>query len=137
MKGTIDCFLPYNGIEDISETLQQVKGSRMVSHIYLLTPEGTEATNEELTGSAYIPIEVKRLKSAETMRGICSRCTADYALLFLTDKNIVLGQYAILRMVRAIAETEAAMVYADRWCNDNSQPSPDRKSTRLNSSHRL
>ena len=47
MKGTIDCFLPYNGIEDISETLQQVKGSRMVSHIYLLTPEGTEATNEE------------------------------------------------------------------------------------------
>ena len=59
MKGTIDCFLPYNGIEDISETLQQVKGSRMVSHIYLLTPEGTEATNEELTGSAYIPIEVK------------------------------------------------------------------------------
>ena len=124
MKGTIDCFLPYNGIEDISETLQQVKGSRMVSHIYLLTPEGTEATNEELTGSAYIPIEVKGLKSAETMRGICSRCTADYALLFLTDKNIVLGQYAILRMVRAIAETEAAMVYADRWCNDNGQPSP-------------
>lgn len=113
MKGTIDCFLPCNDFQAVGNTLRQLKGSRMIKHINLLVTEGFATGSQETAGSSFLVVDT--LNSSVAIRRMAEACTADYALVFIKPVPVSLGQYAIHRMVRVAVETEAAMVYADRW----------------------
>ena len=56
-----------------------------------------------------------RLMSSATVREICTMAEAGYTLLCLKDGPLTLGLYAIERLLRVAVETDAAMVYADRY----------------------
>ena len=119
MKGTIDCFLPCNDLNAVSNTLRQLRGSRMIKNINLLVTE--EFAAECLNTDNNHLLTVSSLTSSTAMRRMAETCTADYALVFIKPVTVSLGQYAIHRMVRVAAETEAAMVFADRWSVENGE----------------
>lgn len=119
MKGTIDCFLPCNDFQTVAGTLRQLKGSRMMKHISLLVTPDFAAGNAEVADSRFLVVD--SLSSSSAINSIASECTADYALLFIKPVQVSLGQYAIHRMARVAAETEAALVYADRWSVENGE----------------
>ena len=121
MKGTIDCFLPCSDYVSVSNVLRQLRGSRMIRHINLLVTRGFAMTNAVPEGCSFIVVD--GLQSASTMRAIAESVVADYAMLFMKDVQVSLGQYAIHRMIRVAADTDAALVYSDRWTVKNGETS--------------
>ena len=112
MKGTIDCFLPCSDFASIANTLRQLRGSRMIRHINLLVTRQFAMTTAVPDDCSFIVVD--GLHSSASMRSIADSVTADYALMFLKDVAVSLGQYSIQRMMRVAMETDAALVYADR-----------------------
>lgn len=88
--------------------LRQLCGSRMIGHINLLVTRAFAMANAVPEGCSFIVVD--GLHSASAMRAIAESVTADYAMLFLKDVPVSLGQYAILRMMRAAVDMDAA------WC---------------------
>ena len=117
MLETIDCFIPCCNFDAISNTLRQLRGSRMISHINLLVTQEFAIQNAVPDDCSFIVTD--GLRSSLTMRSIADNALADYVLIFLNDVPVSLGQYSIQRMARVIAETDATMVYADRWSVKN------------------
>ncbi len=122
MKGTIDCFLPCSDLASVANTLRQLRGSRMISHINLLVTRQFALSTAVPDGCSFIVTD--SLLSSASMRSIADSLTADYAMMFLKDVAVSLGQYAIQRMVRVAAETDAALVYADRLSVKDGQTEP-------------
>ncbi|MGN1375676.1 MAG: glycosyltransferase family 2 protein, partial [Prevotella sp.] len=122
MKGTIDCFLPCTDFKSIDNTLRQLKGSRMIKNINVLVSDDASVDDSALEGCFLMTVE--GLSSSLTVRDMACRCTADYALVFLKTVPVTLGQYSIHRMLRVAAETDAALVYADRWSVESGELKP-------------
>ena len=98
MRQKIDCFLPEADkvvAEQMAEQLQEDKLVQNIDYVAIATLMPTDA-----------------------LRDIAKRLDSDYALLCLKDVPIRLGARALERMVRVAEETDAAMVYADRWEDD-------------------
>lgn len=122
MKGTIDCFLPCADIESVSNVLRQLSGSRMIRNINLLVTHDFAERGCVPDGCRFI--ETDGLASSSTVCRVAESCAADYALMFINPVSVSLGQYSIQRMMRVAAETEAAMVYADRWSIEDGEMRP-------------
>ena len=102
--------------------LRQLCGSRMIGHINLLVTRAFAMANAVPEGCSFIVVD--GLHSASAMRAIAESVTADYAMLFLKDVPVSLGQYAILRMMRAAVDMDAALVYSDRWTVSGGEKEP-------------
>ena len=122
MKGTIDCFLPCTEYSFIENTLRQLKGSRMIKNINILVSDDKSIDDIALEGCFLMTVD--GLSSSAAIRDMACRCTADFALVFLKTVPVTLGQYSIHRMLRVAAETDAALVYADRWSVENGEMKP-------------
>lgn len=122
MFGTIDCFLPCSGFEAVENTLRQLRGSRMIRHINLLVTQEFAMDNAVPDDCSFIVVD--RLSSSSAMKSIAESVMADYAMMFLKDVSVSLGQYAIQRMARVAAETDAAMVYSDRLASGGGKVEP-------------
>ena len=112
MKGTIDCFLPCSDLASVANTLRQLRGSRMIRHINLLVTGRFAMSTAVPDGCSFIVTD--SLLSSSAMKSVADNLTADYAMMFLKDVTVSLGQYSIQRMMRVAVETDAALVYADR-----------------------
>jgi len=108
-KTTIDCFIPYTGQAEVSQTLNGLKASRLVKNCYLLS------TNEQKAGLPEngLSLHVSSLTASETIRLIAAHATADYTLIYTKHTVLELGLFALERMVRIAEDTSAGMVYAD------------------------
>lgn len=122
MFGTIDCFLPCSGFEAVENTLRQLRGSRMIRHINLLVTQEFAMDNAVPDDCSFIVVD--RLSSSSAMKSIAESVMADYAMMFLKDVSVSLGQYSIQRMARVAAETDAAMVYSDRLASGGGKVEP-------------
>ena len=112
MKETIDCFLPCRDFASVADTLRQLRGSRMISHVWLMVTREFALRNTAPDGCEFIVADA--LKSSAAVAAMADSVKADYAMIFLGCAPVSLGQYSISRMVRAAVETDAAMVYGDR-----------------------
>lgn len=117
MRGTIDCFLPCSDLSLTEKALRQLRGSRIIRHINLMVTESFAVNNAVPDNCSFVVVD--GLLSASSIRSIEENCTADYVMLFLKPVSVTIGQYAVPRMIRAAAETDAAMVYADRYSVEN------------------
>ena len=102
MRERIDCFL--GDRQTMDSTIVQLRESHTIHEVYELG-EGA----------------LGRLMSADTIRRMAQMATADYVLLFLKDAPVRLGLYALERLLRVAVDTDAAMVYADRYQVENAQ----------------
>lgn len=62
-----------------------------------------------------IVMDVPELRSSQTIKDIAQKAEADYTLIVTKATPLIMGQYALERMLRAAEETGAAMVYSDYY----------------------
>lgn len=106
----IDCFIAYRDKEAGKRTVCEVRQSGIAGRIFLLgedflsgIPEGCEA------------LAVGSLTVTETLRRIAVSVQTPFFLVYLSDAPLRPGLFAGERMLRIARETQAALVYADRY----------------------
>ena len=118
MKEKIDCFLPCRNLGTMSSTLRQIRGARMVNRIFLLVNK--DFVPDDIPSDCTL-ITIGCIQSEATMRAIARQSTATYTLLYIKDSPLTLGLYTTRRMVRVAEETQASMVYGDRYSVEQGQ----------------
>ncbi len=102
MREKIDIFLPNLGEEDLKQIFGVLDNDKTVHHAIVL-PQGTES----FSGRGLI--------SAAALRAIIEQADTGYALLCTGHTPFTLGQNALHRLLYVAEDTQAAMVYADRY----------------------
>ena len=110
MREKIDCFLPCSTPDVTDKTVAQLRASKAVQNIFLLT---SEPVNGEETDDCP-KLQVGNLTGSNTLMTIAENAHAEYTLLQTKDTAIDLGQGALDRLLRVATDSNAAMVYADR-----------------------
>ena len=113
MREKIDCFLPCKDLKEMESTIQQMRGARMIHHIFLMVSSEMAAQNEAPANCSFVVID--RVQSEATIREIERHVTAEFVLLYTKDTPLLLGLYTTVRMVRVASDMDAAMVYGDRF----------------------
>ena len=110
MREKIDCFLPCSTPDVTEKTIAQLRASKTVQNIYLLTlePVNGEDSND-------CPrLQVNNLTSSNTLMAVAENAHAEYTLLQTKDTTINLGKGALDRLLRVATDSNAPMVYCDR-----------------------
>lgn len=110
MVKNVNCFIPYQDKAQVIETINGLKLTENVSKIFLLS---TEQGKESIPGCEIIVID--SLKSTAAIKEIASRADSEYTLIYLKESTLVLGMFALERMLRIAGDTNASMVYADHY----------------------
>lgn len=110
MRGKIDCFLPCEDIKNIDKTLSVLRQNKTVQHINLLVDSSFRLNNAP-EDCALIAID--NIVSTKTILDINENADTDYVMLYLKTTPVSFGPFALDRMLRVAADTDAAMVYSD------------------------
>ena len=123
MREKIDCFLPCDDMTGAIQTVAQLRASKTVQHIYLLTssPQSTKDI-EALKGCQQLTVD--NLTGSNTLMTIAENAKADYVLLQTKPMRVELGEHALERILRVASDSDAAMVYADRYDLIDGQRTP-------------
>lgn len=109
MTKTVDIFIPCEDIDVAQSVVEQFLPSTQLRGVFLLT-------NDENVATKWQKVAVDgRLLSSATMVNIASAAQSDYVLLLTKPTQMVPGEGALERMVRAASDTHAMMVYADHY----------------------
>ena len=123
MREKIDCFLPCDDMTGAIRTVAQLRASKTVQHIFLLTssPQPTEGI-EALKGCQQLTVD--NLTGSNTLMTIAENAKADYVLLQTKPMRVELGEHALERILRVASDSDAPMVYADRYDLIDGQRTP-------------
>ena len=109
MRAKITCFIPMEDEAQVRETIAALKSSPQTGSIYLLAAEPQPAIDGCET------ITVSSLFGSETIRAMAEKAETDYTLFYTKYSTLALGYFALERMVQILEDTQAGMVYADRY----------------------
>lgn len=112
MRERIDCFLPCDNLDTIEPLLAQLQKSKTIQNIYLLVSSNFSIDSSQYTGVQNIT--VSNLTSTKTIISIAKHAHTEYILLGTKATQIIIGEGALERWIRAAEDSDAAMVYADR-----------------------
>lgn len=104
----INCFLPANDIEATAATVHQLQQSPVVARIFLLS-----ANAVTINGCETLSIDCPT--STATLSSIAAHSDTAYTLLYTKTTPLVLGQFALERLVQVASDTAAGMVYSDYY----------------------
>ena len=113
MREKIDCFLPCDDIHVIGDMLDVLRQDKTIHHIHLLVSEKFSQENFAPHDCSFVVVD--NIQSSQTILAIEQDAEADYVLLSTKTTPVRLGLYALDRFLRVACETEAAMVYSDRY----------------------
>ena len=114
MREKIDCFLPCYDPQHVARTIAQLRGSKTIQNIYLLTSGPLSADDSDTLGKC-LPLTVDSLTSSNTLMTIAENAKADYVLLQTKAVGLELGEGALERILRVASDSDATMVYADHY----------------------
>src|SRR5574344_51011 len=120
MRAKIDCFLACDRLDDVMPVIIQLRESKTIQHIYLLTQEETTPSAPDDCTS----LITVRITSSEAMRLMAEHATADYALLCAKSAPVTIGMKALERMLRVAYDANAVMVYSDHYTMENGMREP-------------
>lgn len=111
-KPSIYCFLPFIDQESTLHTIQELQQNEPDIRIFLLT--GNQAHVKAPQGCTLLP-DIS-LHSTAGLQAIAQASQdADYLLLVTRSTSFRLGYHALDRLLQVSRQTEAGMVYADRY----------------------
>lgn len=112
MTTTLCCFLPYADPEPMQALLRDLQTDRQPSSIFLLT--GTSGLPEAPAGCTLLPgasfVSTDGLKQLAQASG-----DAEYLLFCTRPVTVQLGFHALERLLQVARQTEAGLVYTDRY----------------------
>ena len=106
----INCFIPFQSIEQVNDTVKSLKSSELVANIFLLSENDKQ---EKIEGCEII--HINSLRSTSTMKAIAQMANADYTLIYTKSAELSFGMYALDRMLRIAKDSGAGMVYSDHY----------------------
>ena len=117
----INCFIPFYSLSQIKSTLKVLKQCAQIKNIYLLAA-GKIA--DVVEGCKILTIE--SLSSTATYRTIVQHTDTDYTLFYTRYTTFEPGLFAIERLLNIAEDTNAGMLYADRYLtkDGNIEPAP-------------
>ena len=113
MKQKTDCFIACQSMDDVKPVIEQLRRSRVVRHIFLLVNKELAAQMEAPQDSTLLVTD--NLSGSSFVALLAEHAVATYALLCLKPFALQLGESALERMMLVAGDTEAAMVYSDRY----------------------
>lgn len=113
MRKQVKCFIPYTSAEQAGQTIRELQATDVVQKIYLLT---TQPDVTPIEGCELLPIQALHATSTYTAISDCIDIKeTQYVLLYTQYTPLKLGQFALERMMQVMDDTDARMVYADRY----------------------
>lgn len=106
----INAFILFSDAKQTQRTVAELCQSPLVKNIYLLTSSEPSQPEEKCKC-----IVIDTLHSAETIRKIARKSTADYSLIYMKSTVLKLGYFALERMTKIADDTQAGMVYSDYY----------------------
>ncbi|MBR5061340.1 MAG: DUF4922 domain-containing protein [Prevotella sp.] len=113
MRGRVDCFLPCDDMRAMETTLEMLRQDKAIHHIHLLVTKGFAEQQEAPHDCGYVIVD--DLFSTQAILAIEQRIEAEYILLSLKTTPLQLGLYALDRFLRVAIDSDAALVYSDRY----------------------
>ena len=110
MQTTINCFVPFASLDQVTPTVEALKASPLVTKIYLLA---TDQEAKPVLGCDLIHVD--SLNSSATMKKIAEAADCDLILLYTKFDTLVPGYLALERLARLAADSKAGMLYADSY----------------------
>lgn len=110
MAKIVNCFIPYQDKAQVTETINGLREIEIVGKVFLLS---TDKNAESFPGCEIIQID--SLKSTETVKKIAAKSDSEYSLVYTKESTLVMGLFALERMVGLGRDTGAAMLYADHY----------------------
>lgn len=107
MRDKIDCF--FDASADIEESVATLYDNKTVKRIYLLAPSKINIPE----GCSHIVVD--STTSTQTILKIADEAKADYTLLLTKPQPITLDEAALDRLLRVATDSDAALVYSDRY----------------------
>lgn len=112
MREKIDCFLPCADFDDIKNTVSDLMENKTTQHIHLLV---TEDFNGENLPEDIHCIHTTAPFSTATIKEIAEKTDADFVLISTKPTPVEFGKYSLERLLRVVADSNATMVYSDRY----------------------
>jgi len=110
MSKCVNCFIPYHDKAQVEQTITGLKEIALVDKIYLMS---ANPNIEQYPGCEVVNIE--SLKCTTAIKKIAERSDSQYTLIYTKESTLVLGMFALERMVNIANDTDAVMVYADHY----------------------
>ena len=111
----ITCFLPYGNAEDMAITVNELRNCKQIGNIFILHPPIVETGHAPSLHDGCQLLPAGSLQQTQTWKTLVTHIDTPYTLLFTQVSPIRLGAYAIERMLQVVTDTNAGMVYADRY----------------------
>ena len=113
MREKIDLFLPCEYIDDAQNALSVLHEYKTVQHIHFLVSADFAAHHQVPEGCTFVITD--RLESSNTIVSIAENTDADYVMICTRHTTIGWGNNTLERFLRVADDTDAVMVYADRY----------------------
>jgi len=114
-KKTITCFIPYSNKEETAKAAKETRQCNKTGNIFIVYPGDLESEHAPSLPDGCRGLPAGFLQQTRTWKAIASLIDTPYTLVYLTTLPLQLGAYAVERMLRVIRDTDAGMVYADRY----------------------
>lgn len=108
MQQKIDCFLAFSGYPETQTTIDHLKKSELVQAIFVLNTVPVKFKGAET-------ILVNNPFSTQSMKLIAEKMTAGFAFFAIQGRRLVLGQFALERLVQIAESSNASMIYSDYY----------------------
>ena len=86
---TINCFIPFSGKVQVTETIKGLRNCKYVKNIYLLS---SEKSKEQIEGCEIL--DIPSLNASTTMKLLAAYSDADFTLLYTKHTTLELGYFA-------------------------------------------
>ena len=113
---TIDCFIPYSGVEETRANVAQFRNCGCVGNIFLLA---NDVSVPQMEGCSLLFVD--SLESSSTYRQIATVARSPYIILYTKTSPVRLGYRALERMTGVAESTGAGMIYSDHYAVKNGE----------------
>jgi len=110
MEKKITCFVPAGNVADLERTLNELLNQPLVETVMVL---GNEPSAELPKGVTFV--EVPSLQSTQGIKAIAGLSQTPYTLIYTKTLPLLLGAFALERLLQVAADTNAGMVYSDHY----------------------
>ena len=111
----VTCFLPYNDEDNLLTTVKELRACKEIGNIFVIYPNLVETGRTPSLPDSCQGLPAGFLQQTETWRTIIQHINTPYTLLYVNSLPLKLGAFAIERMLHVIADTDAGMLYTDRY----------------------
>ncbi len=110
MNKNVTAFIPHNGFEHTSKTIDNLLSSTAVKKVVLISTDNIIKPINDCE-----ILYTKSFFSSETVRLISEKSVTDYSVILIRDSLLELGQFALERFCDVSENTGAGLIYSDYY----------------------